>query len=269
MRIFLIGFFFILFACTHKYPEMNSALPRTLEEAVNFSFRTPENLERDEYQHPKETLEFFGLKTSMAVVEVHPGAGYFTEVLGPYLATEGELYLAVPRMSSRPARVLIDNEKKIQNIMMRHHAVKEHTKLVPFEPIDKRNRTKKSFADVVIAVNSVHNWVANNKINESFKFMHDILKPGGTLGIVQHRIAEGKKNIPKSGYMYESEVIAMAKRAGFKFIGKSEVNANPKDTADYPHGVWTLPPTLRDGEKDKSRYERIGESDRMTLKFVK
>jgi predicted methyltransferase len=103
----------------------------------------------------------------------------------------------------------------------------------------------------------------------AFKFFHDVLKPGGTLGIVQHRIAPFKKRVPKSGYMTENEVVALARKAGFKLVQKSEINANPKDKADYPEGVWVLPPIYRLGEKDKDKYEDIGESDRMTLKFIK
>lgn len=257
----------ILSSCTHKYPAPDSPLPETLEAAVQSSFRSPENEERDEYQHPKETLEFFGIKPTMTVVEISPGSGFFTEILAPYLAKEGQLYLAVPRMPPRPAPVLKENEKKIQDIFLRHHDVQAKTKIIPFEPIDKRNKIKKSFADSVVTFNSVHNWVAKKAASASFRFFYDILKPGGTLGVVQHRIRDGKRRVPKSGYMYESEVIALARSAGFKFVGKSEINANPKDKANYPEGVWTLPPTYRLGEKDKDKYEDIGESDRMTLKF--
>lgn len=266
LSLFTIVF---LFSCAHKYPDRNSPLPQNMEEAVSSSFRTPENEDRDEYQHPQETLDFFGIKPSMTVIEVSPGAGYFTEILGPYLAKEGLFYLAVPRMPNRPAPVLIENEKKLQDILLRHQEVQNHTKLIPFEPIDKRNKTNKSFADAVVSFNSVHNWVARKSATASFKLFFDVLKPGGTLGIVQYRIHQGKKRVPKSGYMYESEVIALAKTAGFKLVGKSEINANPKDKANYPGGVWVLPPTYRLGEKDKDKFEDIGEADRMTLKFVK
>lgn len=258
-----------LSSCAKKYGDSKAPLPGSLEESVSSTFRSEENVERDEYQHPLETLQFFGLKPEMSVVEVSPGAGYFTEILGPYLSREGQLFLAVPRMPPRPAQVLIENEQKIQDIMLRNPEVKSHTRLIPFEPIDKRNMIQKDFADVVLAFNSVHNWVAQNSAKSSFKLFHDILKPGGVLGIVQHRVRDGKRKLPKSGYMYEQEVIALAKSVGFKFVGKSEINANPKDKANYPEGVWVLPPTYRLGDKDRDKYERIGESDRMTLKFIK
>lgn len=259
----------VLAACSHKYPERNSSLPQNMEEAANYSFRSPENTERDEYQHPKETLEFFGITPTMSVVEVAPGNGYFTEILAPFLAPQGQLYLAVPRMPPNPPAVLVENERKLQDILMRHQDVQEKTRIIPFEPLDKRNRLRKEFADMVLVFNSVHNLVAKKSTTESFQFFYDILKPNGTLGIVQHRVRDGKRKVPESGYMYEREVIAMAQQAGFKFVGKTEINANPKDKADYPTGVWTLPPYYRLGEKDHDKYEDIGESDRMTLKFVK
>lgn len=259
----------LISSCSHQYPAVDSRLPESLEAAVHSSFRSPENSDRDEYQHPKETLEFFGLKPSMTVVEVSPGAGFFTEILAPFLSQKGQLLLAVPRMPPRPPRVLIENERKLQDILLRHHEVQTKTKLIPFEPHDKRNKIQKDFADMVVTFNSVHNWVAKKTAQDAFRFFFDVLKPGGTLGVVQHRVREGKKRVPKSGYMYESEVIRLAEAAGLKFAGRSEVNANDKDSADYPEGVWTLPPTYRLGKKDHDKYEDIGESDRMTLKFIK
>ena len=259
----------VLASCSHKYPGPNAPLPQTQEEAIDSSFRSPENLERDEYLHPKATLEFFGIRADMTVVEVSPGEGYYTEILGPYLSSKGQLILAVPRMPPRPPAVLIKNEKMLQDILLRNTEVQAKTKIIPFEPLDKRNRIAKGFADAVLNFNNVHNWVAKKTSKEAFKFFHDILKPGGTLGIVQHRVRKGLKKIPKSGYMYEDEVIRLAQNAGFKLIGKSEINANLEDKADYPLGVWTLPPTYRLGEKDRDKYEDIGESDKMTLKFIK
>lgn len=268
-QIVVYGMLLILFSCSKKYQDPKAPLPKTLEAAVHSTFRSEENEERDEYQHPLETLQFFGIKPEMIVVEVSPGNGYYTEILAPYLSKKGQLVLAVPRMPPHPPAFLIENEKRIQDILTRQIKIQEKTKLIPFEPIDKRNRTQKNFADMVLVFNSVHNWVAQDSVEESFKLIHDILKDGGTLGITQHRIREGKKRVPKSGYMYEKEVIKLAASHGFKYLGRSEINANPKDTADYPDGVWTLPPTYRLGDEDRDRYEEIGESDRMTLKFRK
>lgn len=260
----------ILFSCSHFRKDTGiQPLPGSLDEAIRSSYRAPENEERDEAQHPQETLEFFGLKPDMTVVEISPGAGYYTEILAPYLTKQGQYVIAVPRLPSHPPAIMIENEKKLLNILLRNPETQSKTRFLPFEPLSKRNQIKPVFADLVFTVSSVHNWIATNSTQMSFKFIHDVLKPGGILGIVQHRVPDGKKNFPKSGYMTEKQVIALAQKAGFKFMGKSEINANPKDTADYPDGVWTLPPSYRLGEKDKDKYEDIGESDRMTLKFMK
>jgi predicted methyltransferase len=269
MKLYSLLILIVLSSCSHKYPERTAELPKTLDEAVNFSFRNPENTQRDKYQHPKETLEFFGLKPTMTVVEISPGAGYYTEILAPLMVEKGKLYLAIPRMPPNAPPVMYENEKKLQDILLRHQAVQTKTKIIPFEPLGKRSIVQKSSVDMVVTFNSVHNWVATQTVPESFQLFYDVLKPGGVLGIVQHRIREGKKKVPKSGYMFESEVIKMARRYGFKIIKKSAINANSKDKADYPEGVWTLPPTYRLGDEDRNKYEDIGESDRMTLKFIK
>lgn len=260
----------LCFSCSlFKKEAQDAPIPESLEAAVESDFRQEENTDRDEYQHPKETLEFFGLKPEMTLVEISPGAGYYTEIIAPFLARQGLYYMAIPRIPSRPPAFLIEQEQKLQDILLRNPEVKAKAKFIPFEPLDNRNRTKKDFADMVVTFSSVHNWVAKNETKMALKFCYDVLKPNGILGIVQHRIRAGKKRVPKSGYMYEKEVIDLVTKAGFKLVGKSEINANLKDTADWPEGVWTLPPTYRLGEKDRRKYEDIGESDRMTLKFIK
>lgn len=246
-----------------------AAIPGTIDEAVSSSFRSRTNKKRDDDQHPKETLEFFGLKPNMTVIEISPAGGYYTEILAPYLVREGEYVMAVPRLPPNPPKPLVDNENALQEILLRRPDVQARSKFMPFEPLSQRNRSRKEFADMVVTFSSVHNWVARDMTKASFKFCYDVLKPGGILGIVQHRISPQKKKVPKSGYMTEAEVVAFAKQAGFKLVEKSEINANPKDTAQWPEGVWTLPPTFRLGDKDRRVYEGIGESDRMTLKFVR
>lgn len=267
-RIYLV-LLLLLFSCSQFKKHEEPVIPGSLEEAVDSSARAEENSDRDEYQHPKETLEFFGIKPEMTVIEISPGAGYYTEILAPYLARSGQYIMAIPRIPQNPPPFLIENERKLQDILLRQAEVKAKTKFIPFEPVDERNRIKKDYVDMVLVFSHVHNWIAKDETEASLKFCHDVLKKGGILGITQHRIKPGKKRVPKSGYMYEKEVISLVTRAGFRLVEKSEINANPKDTADYPDGVWTLPPTYRLGEKDKDKYEDIGESDRMTLKFVK
>ncbi len=269
MNSFALISMLLISACSQLDKNGQYKLPIGLDEAINSPARAEENTDRDQYQHPKETLKFFGIRSTMTVVEISPGNGYFTEILAPYLSKTGRLILAVPRLPRHPPAVLIESEKKLQEILLRHKEVHSKTSLMPFEPIDKRNRIKKEFVDMVVSFNHVHNWVAKKETKASFKLIHDILKPHGILGIVQHRIHAGKKRVSMSGYMYEKEVIDLARAAGFKLIQKSEINANPKDTADYPGGVWTLPPVYRLGKKDRDKYEEIGESDRMTLRFVK
>lgn len=258
-----------LSACSHRYPGHNDPLPESLEAAVESDFRNPKNVKRDEYQHPGQTLAFFGIKPDMTIVEVQPGNGYWTEILAPYLSKKGQLVLAVPRMPPNPPAVLVKNEQKIQEIMLRHQDVQNKTRIIPFEPRDKRNSIDENFADVVLSFNNIHNIIAKESVKESFRLFYDVLKPGGILGIVQHRVKEGRRKVPMSGYLYEKEVIKMAVDAGFRYLGKSEINANPKDKADYPKGVWTLPPFYRLGKKDRDKYKDIGESDKMTLKFSK
>ncbi|HXH74242.1 MAG TPA: hypothetical protein VNJ08_04710 [Bacteriovoracaceae bacterium] len=260
----------IFFSCSHRDKNGDLPLPGSLEEAVSSNSRAPENEERDHYQHPVETLKFFGLKPEMTVAHISPGAGYYTEILAPYLAAKGQYVMVVPRLPSNPPAFLIENEKKLQDILLSHKDIQTKTRFVPFEPLNKRTNAKPGFADLVLTFNTVHNWVADNSVSFSFKFFYELLKPGGTLGVVQHRIKDGQKNYPKSGYLTEKAVIAIAQSAGFIYTGaKSEINANPKDKADYPKGVWVLPPTYRLGDQDRDKYEDIGESDRMTLKFEK
>jgi predicted methyltransferase len=266
MRVLFLILIFL--SCSRKIYHREQALPGSLEEATNSLFRPEENTDRDEFQHPVETLKFFGIKPKMTVVEITPGAGYFTEIIAPYLAKDGQYYIAYTRMSSKTAAIAKENEKKLQDILLRSHDVQTKTRFIAFEPIDKKKQ-KMNFADMVVSFNSVHNWVGSNTVAKSFKFFYDVLKPGGTLGIVQHRIAPNKVNRPKSGYLTEDSVIAMAKRAGLKFVGKSEINANPKDSGDHTGGVWALPPYYRNGKADYDKYKRIGESDRMTLKFTR
>jgi predicted methyltransferase len=257
----------VVFSCSHR--NKNRPAPASLAEAADSSLRSEENIARDEYQHPKETLEFFGIRPELTVIEISPGSGYYTEILAPYLAKAGQYIMAVPRMPSRPSRLMVENEQKLQDILLRYQEVQVKTKFMPFEPLGPKDKAKIGSADMVLAMNGIHAWVAKDSTAEAFKYVRDVLRSGGVLGIVQHRIKANKTKIPLSGYMTESEVISLVSRAGFKYIGKSEVNANPKDTADYPKGVWVLPPTYRLGGQERDRYEEIGESDRMTLKFIK
>ena len=241
-----------------------------LHKAVASPTRTAANTARDKYRHPFETLAFFGVKPSDTVVEIWPSGGWYTEILAPYLAQGGGSYWAAsigPNGNDGMKRLMTANPELYGKIRL--------AAFPTFEPTD--TGVPDGSADVVLTFRNVHNWGGGYRREgkaydvEAFQQMFRMLKPGGTLGVVDHRLPEGadaarEKN---SGYIKVSTVRRLAEAAGFRFAGASEVNANPKDTADWPDGVWTLPPSLRLKEVDRDRYVAIGESDRMTLKFVK
>ena len=227
--------------------------------------RSAENRARDVYRHPAETLAFFGLKPDMTVVELWPGGGWYTEILAPLAKSGGgTLYAAAPWERGL---------NRIKEWQGANADLYGGIKLAEFPNAGTNPKVPDASADVVLTFRNVHNWRfggADNTAN-AFKQIFAMLKPGGTLGVVDHRLNESDDAAKeeKSGYMKESSIIAFAEAAGFKLAGKSEINANPKDTKDYEKGVWTLPPVLREGEVDRAKYVAIGESDRMTLKFVK
>lgn len=242
-----------------------SPLPKTLEEAVQSPRRTEKNKARDVYRHPQATLEFFDIQPQHAVVEITPGGGWYTEILAPYLAEKGT-YVAAMRSTD----MTDPSNADMQAWLQKNPDVAAKMNVVEFKPGAGMKLGEPNAADRVLTFRNVHNWMKNKNEAAIFKAFFNVLKPGGILGVVEHRASKNtKRKNGESGYVTEEAIIAMAKKAGFKLVAKSEINANPKDTKDYPEGVWTLPPTLKLGEKDKEKYLAIGESDRMTLKFVK
>lgn len=225
------------------------------------------NRARDQYRHPAETLGFFGLKPTMTVVEVSPAAGWYTEVLAPILRAHGRYYAAHANPATeRGAKAVAAFKEKLAS-----DAVYSKVEVTSFGKDHYDNLAPAGSADMVLTFRNVHNWHMNDFAPQAFAAFYTALKPGGTLGVVEHRLPEGRPDeaMKTSGYLKTSTVIKLAEAAGFKLAGTSEINANPKDTADYPDGVWTLPPSYRKGDVDRAKYEAIGESDRMTLKFVK
>ena len=224
---------------------------------------------RDRYRHPLETLQFFGIENDMTVVEIWPGGGWYSEILAPFLAARGR-YIAAqyPDTPSAP-----DYQK--QTLAAYRKAIAAHPELysrVTVSAIGAPNfwqPAPPNSADLVLTFRNVHNWRMAKQAEGMFAGFFAVLKKGGTLGVVEHRAAKDVAEDDRSGYVSEAQVIALATKAGFKLDARSEVNANPKDTKDYPGGVWTLPPTYGQGDKDRAKYEAIGESDRMTLRFVK
>lgn len=231
-----------------------------LKAAIAHPQRTPENVARDGARHPYETLKFFGVEGKSTVVELAPGGGWYTEILGPYLRKDGKLILA-------------GAGAKLKTKLDAMPAIYDKTVYGEFAPGKKIDYAPKNSVDVVLTFRNVHNWIAasDSAAKDVFQSAFDALKPGGVFGVVEHRLPAATEQNAKAstGYVHEAFVIKLAESVGFKLAAKSEVNANPKDDAKHEGGVWALPPVLANKEKDKAKYMAIGESDRMTLKFVK
>lgn len=230
--------------------------------------RSDANRARDQYRHPAETLAFFGLRPDMTVVEIWPSSGWYTEILAPILAGHGKLYAAHnnPAASERSAASVQRFRDKLAT-----SDVYRSVEVTSFGKNHYDSIAPLGSADMLLTFRNVHNMYIDDMAPQAFAAFHAVLKPGGILGIVDHRLPEDRPDdtMTSSGYMKRSTVIALAEAAGFRFVGESDVNANPKDTADYPKGVWTLPPRFIEDDSDRAKYAAIGESDRMTLKFVK
>ncbi len=244
----------------------------SLGAAIDGEHRSAPDKQRDEHRHPRETMEFFGIRPDMTVVEIWPASGWYMEILGPYLKDAGTYYAAG---YSLEAKRTPDWRKKAQGelndkieanpglygeVIVTGLSVPQDTDIAPADA-----------ADLVLTFRNVHNWMKGDYAPAMFEVFFETLKPGGILGVVEHRAPEEADIawMKQSGYVSESHVIELATSAGFELVGRSEINANPKDTKNHPFGVWTLPPALRMGERDIWTWLAIGESDRMTLKFVK
>jgi predicted methyltransferase len=244
------------------------AKDEALAKAIASEHRSPNFVARDAARKPQEVLEFIGVKPNMTVVEIAPGGGYWTEILAPYLHDKGTYYTAItPRSASERAAASADTwQKKLDSDKARYGKVKvSDFGGGKFEPAPAGS------ADVVVTFRNVHNWMGQGTAEQAFASFYKALKPGGILGVEEHRASADKPQDPKAanGYVREDYTIALAEKAGFKLVSRSEVLANPKDTKDHPKGVWTLPPTLALGEQDKAKYQAIGEADNFLLKFQK
>jgi predicted methyltransferase len=252
-------------------PETDAATRATLERVLAGDHRSEANRARDKYRHPKETLEFFGLRQDMTVMEVSPGGGgWYTEILAPTLREHGQ-YIAAGWDPNSTSEYVKTNSKKYADKLAARPDLYDRAKVTALQAPNALKPVPDGTVDMVVTFRNIHGWMGNDSADAMFKAMYAALKPGGILGVVEHRAKADQPQDPKakSGYVREDYAIAMIERAGFKLIGKSEVNANPKDTADHPEGVWTLPPTLELGDVDRDKYLAIGESDRFTLRFRK
>jgi predicted methyltransferase len=243
-----------------------AASTNTLQKAVASDLRSAKNKARDQYRNPIKTLEFFGFKPTMTVVEITPGGGWYTEILAPALKGTGKLYGA-HYPDTGEDNYYSNSRKKLEKKLMSDPIFSE-VELTNFVPKKTSELAPKGTADLVLTFRNLHNW-QDAGVEQVFKDAYVALKPGGVLGVVEHRLPIGVSEEKARGYVSEVKTIIQAKAVGFSFAGASEVNANSKDTATYPKGVWSLPPRLALGDKDKEKYLAIGESDRMTLKFVK
>ncbi len=243
-----------------------------LAAAIADPARTPKFVIRDVYRHPSETLRFFGLRPDQTVVEVWPGRGWYMEILAPYLHDKGKYYAAI----EAPDVAGASKEAKENAAFLRKRIADDPARfgkvlVTDLHPPQLTEICPPGTADLVLTFRNVHNWLGDGSEQAQFDAFFKALKPGGVLGVVEHRAKPGTslEEMRKSGYMDEAYVKKLATTAGFRFDAESTINSNPKDTKDYPEGVWTLPPTLALGDKDRTKYLAIGESDRMTLRFVK
>jgi predicted methyltransferase len=239
-----------------------------LKEVVNDSHRSAANKARDQYRHPVETLAFFGVRPNMTVVELWPFGGWFTEILAPYVKGKGTYYAAAmdPASNEREDK---GYNAELKALLDAHPDLYGEVKWSVLAK-GKYDLAPAGTADMVVTFRNIHNWVWAGDEKEVFAAAFRALKPGGILGVEEHRNNDPKAK-PKGGeaYVGEDYAIGLIESVGFKLVDRSNINNNPKDTKDYPKGVWTLPPSYAMGDKDRAKYAAIGESDRFTLKFVK
>ena len=242
-----------------------------LDSALAGSWRTAKDMLRDQYRHPAQTLTFFGVQPDESVIEITPGGGWYADILAPYLRDGGRYVAAVwdDAIPGQPGYRYRLN-KALREKFAGAPAVYGRPEARVFDPAAPKFGEDNS-ADTVLTFRNAHNWVADGNAEAYFQAFFAVLKPGGVLGVADHRAKPGTdlETMKKSGYLTEALVIELATKAGFVLDGKSEINANPRDSADHPNGVWTLPPSNNHDQADAAKYQAIGESDRMTLRFRK
>jgi predicted methyltransferase len=239
---------------------------------IDGGHRSVENKARDQYRHPAETLAFFGIEDGMTVMEIWPGGGWYTEILAPAMRDHGKLIVATwdPQVEGQPA-YRYELPKQMEENFASHPEVYDQVTFEYFSPPESPSLGEADSIDVIVTFRNTHGWVSAGQAQDIFNEFARVLKPGGILGVVQHRADDGTdpQVTAKNGYVSEQAVKEIAARAGLEFEAASEINSNPKDSKDYPKGVWTLPPSFSLGDVDHEKYAEIGESDRMTLRFRK
>ena len=244
---------------------------KALSAALKGPHRRPTHAERDSQRHPLETLQFFGIQTHHKVLEYGPGGGWYTELLAPVLAKRGQLFVTMTNPEGPPSERATLYGKRTQLALDSLPEAYSKVERVVFEPSQPKLGIADGTLDAVLLIRGAHGMYNSGKLDTWLAEFHRTLKPKGTLGIVQQRAAPGADPAvsSKQGYLPEAQVIELVTNAGFSLVAKSEINANPKDTKDHPNGVWTLPPANNHDDADDAKYQAIGESDRMTLRFVK
>ena len=258
--------------------SLDSHTEMALQTAINGDHRSTANKARDRYRKPLETLAYFGFRSDMTVVEAWPGAGWYTEILAPALREKGKLYAA--HYSVNPSYGYNGLQRRYLGTFLSKlganpdvfDEVQVTTLYYPYEVKSAPNNV----ADLALTFRNAHNWVVpgyggENAANTHFRSLFDALKPGATLGVVDHRWPDpaSEDSASGNGYISEERLIAFITAAGFELVSRSDMHRNPKDTHEHPYGVWSLPPDLATGDEDRGKYIAIGESDRMTLKFRK
>ena len=272
MRTFIctcgLGIVLALAGCAGS-PERD--VGAALDRVLAADHRPAANRARDAYRHPKETLQFFGLRPDLSVVEVWPGGGWYTQILAPVLREGGKYYAAHFHVDENSPRYMGPAREAFVKSLAARPDLYDRVVVTSLDAPRQVDLAPRGSVDLVLTFRNVHNWTAKKTDEAMFRAFFDALKPGGVLGVVEHRAQVGAslEQMIKTGYMTEAYVIGLAQQAGFRLVARSEVNANPGDTKDHPRGVWTLPPTFRLGDQDRQKYAAIGESDRMTLKFAK
>ncbi len=241
-------------------------LPASLAEAVGAPGRTPRFVARDPMRHPAEELAFFGVTPQSTVVEIWPGGGYWTEILAPFLYARGTYYLALPANVPEEVRGTAKLRGRLGADPQRYGHIR-FTEL----GLSSDDIAPPGTADIVLTFRNVHNWMAQGFAPRAFAAFYKALKPGGILGVEEHRGDATKPQDPKAenGYVRQDYAIGLAQAAGFHLVASSEMDANPRDTKNWPQGVWTLPPDFALGAKDHDKYAAIGEADNFVLKFRK
>jgi len=266
----VLSAFTLIFAQGTLADHHGGATAKSITEWAAGEHRSDSNRARNEFRNPVETLEFFGVTGDMTVIEILPSTGWYTEIMAPFLRNHGKYYAAhfspnasaayMPRILRSFEEKITENPDLYGKITVRHLNPPHEVAIAPAES-----------ADMALTFRNVHNWIMAGQEHEYFATFYKALKPGGVLGVVEHRAKPdaGMDVMRTTGYVTEAYVKEVAAAAGFEFAGSSELNANPKDSTNHPEGVWTLPPSYQLGDEDRDKYMEIGESDRMTLKFTK